>query len=93
MDNKKTNQEILKSEEKVHSHLGNTRMTAISNKTNIICLKSSIYMKAYEIKNLNTDSRIKKEIIEYLCANLAQSRISYNSVQDRMILKIGRAHV
>ena len=86
MDNKKTNQEILKSEEKVHSHLGNTRMTAISNKTNIICLKSSIFMKAYEIKILNTDSRIKKEIIEYLCANLAQSRISYNSVQDRMIL-------
>ena len=86
MDNKKTNQEIQKSAIKVHSHLVNTGMTAVSNKTNIICLKSSIFMKAYEIKILNPDSRIKKEIIEYLCANLAQSRISYNSVQDRMIL-------
>lgn len=86
MDNKKTNQEILKSAVKVHSHLGNTRMTAVSNKTNIICLKSSVFMKSYEIKIVNSDSRIKKEIIEYLCANLAQSRISYNSVQDRMIL-------
>lgn len=86
MDSKKTNQEILKSAVKVHSHLENTGMTAVSNKTNIICLKSSIFMKVYEIKILNPDSSIKKEIIEYLCAKLAQSRISCNSVQDKMIL-------